>query len=117
MYTNDPMLLKLVLIIQTLSSGNKRYNNRTKETHLYNDSLLMLAGQNIYVEVLWRYLLSRLPSEQDAVKLFNKLILDLLFLQCAAFVAENHISTLDHEINRLNPLMQSLWSIKDEQVT
>ncbi len=77
--------------------------------HVYDDPLVISAGQNVYVELLWRYLLSRLPSEQDAVKFFNKLVLDLLLLQRTCIFVERHISNLDHEIDQMNPLMQSLW--------
>jgi hypothetical protein len=77
--------------------------------HVYDDPLAVFAGQNIYVELLWRYILSRSPSEQDAVKFFNKLIIDLLFLQRISLLMERYICDLDHEIDQMNPLMQSLW--------
>ncbi len=108
-YTYDPMILKLLLIIGTLSTGIKRYYYRTKMMHVYYDPLVILAGQNGYVELLWRYLLSRLPSEQDAVKFFNKLIIDLLLLQRTSLLVEHYICNLNEEIDRMNPLMQSLW--------
>ncbi len=108
-YTYDPMILKLLLIIEILSSGIKRYYYRTKTMHVYYDPLVILAGQNVYVELLWRYLLSRLPSERDAVKFFNKLIIDLLLLQRTSLLVEHYICNLNEEIDRMNPLMQSLW--------
>jgi hypothetical protein len=77
--------------------------------HVYYDPLVILAGQNVYVELLWRYLLSRLPSERDAVKFFNKLIIDLLLLQRTSLLVEHYICNLNEEIDRMNPLMQSLW--------
>jgi hypothetical protein len=79
--------------------------------HVYDDPSAILSGQNIYVELLWRYLLSRLPSEQDAVKFFNKLVLDLLLLQRTSILMEQYICNLDHEIDQMSPLMQSLWLI------
>jgi hypothetical protein len=108
-YVYDPMILKLVLIIEILSSCVNRYNSGSSMMHVYDDPLVISAGQNVYVELLWRYLLSRLPSEQDAVKFFNKLVLDLLLLQRTCIFVERHISNLDHEIDQMNPLMQSLW--------
>jgi hypothetical protein len=77
--------------------------------HIYDDPLVISAGQNVYVELLCRYLLSRLPSERDVVKFFNKLVLDLLLFQRISLFVERHVSKLDHEIDQMNPLMQSLW--------
>ncbi len=108
-YTFDPLILKLVLIIQILTNSISRYHGRTNMMHIYCDPLAVFAGQNIYVELLWRYLLSRSPTDQDAVKFFNKLLLDLLFLQRTSFVVERYVCNLENEINQMTPLMQSLW--------
>jgi hypothetical protein len=108
-YTYDPIILKLVLIIETLSSCVNRYNSGSSIMHIYDDPLVISAGQNVYVELLCRYLLSRLPSERDVVKFFNKLVLDLLLFQRISLFVERHVSKLDHEIDQMNPLMQSLW--------
>ncbi len=110
-YTYDPIILKLILIIETLSSSVNRYHSGKNMMHVYDDPSAILSGQNIYVELLWRYLLSRLPSEQDAVKFFNKLVLDLLLLQRTSILMEQYICNLDHEIDQMSPLMQSLWLI------
>ena len=114
-YTSDSVLLKLILIIQSLSSGINKYHDYVGIELTYDDTLLIFAGQNIYVEVLWRYLLSRLPSEKEVVKLFNKLTLDLLFLHRVCIAVERHISSLESEVDKMQPLMQSLWS-KAEKV-
>ena len=108
-YMNDPLLLKLVLVIQTFSNGVKRYRSDRLADYFYDTSIGIFAAQNIYVELLWRYLLSRLPSERDTVKFFNRLVLDLLFLQDAAFVMEGYVKSVPHEINQMNSLMRSLW--------
>ena len=63
------------------------------------------------MEVLWRYLLSRLPSERDTVKFFNQLILDLLYLQDAAFAVERYVRNVPHEVHQMNALTQSLWFV------
>jgi hypothetical protein len=114
-YTSDSVLLKLILIIQNLSCGINKYNDDVGLGLTYDDTLLIFASQNIYVEVLWRYLLSRLSSEKEVVKFFNKLILDLLFLQRVCNAVERFVFSLENEIDKLEPLMQSLWS-KDEKV-
>jgi len=55
------------------------------------------------------YLLSRLPSEIHAVKFYNKIIRDLLFVQRVCFMTEFHINQLTEEIQKMEPLMQSMW--------
>jgi len=114
-YTCDPMQLKLILIIATLSSDTYRYPNDTKKDRIYDDTLAIFAGQNVYVGLLWRYLLSRLPSERDVLKFFNNLVLDLLYLQCSCFAIDRYMYNLDHEIDQMEPLMQSLWNISNKK--
>ena len=113
-YACDSVLLKLILIIRSLSSGINKYHDYVDRELTYDDTLLIFAGQNIYVEVLWRYLLSRLPSEKEVVKFFNKLILDLLFLQRVCISVECHMSSLESEVDKMEPLMQSMWSKADK---
>jgi hypothetical protein len=108
-YGHDPILVKLILIIQSLSGDLSSNRFNTDMDHIYDDTLTIFAGQNVYVELLWRYFLSRLPTERDAVKFFNKLILDLLFMQRVIFMADTFISTLPDEIDQMEPLMQSMW--------
>jgi len=114
-YASDPVQLKLILIIQTLSSGTHRYYNNADEDRIYDDTLVIFVGQNVYVELLWRYLLSRLPSERDAVKFFNNFILDLIFLECTCFAVERYMYKLDDEIDKMKPLMQNLWRMSDKK--
>jgi hypothetical protein len=108
-YNSDRMLLKLLLIVKTLSSGINRYRNDTDMDRIYDATLAIFAAQNVYVELLWRYLLSRFPCELDAVKFYNKLIRDLLFVQRVCFMTESHINNLTHEIQQMEPLIQSMW--------
>ncbi len=108
-YMHDPMLLKLILIIQTLSNGFKRYDGNHHRIYMDDNPLAIFAGQSVYVELLWRYLLSRLSSERYAVKFFNRLVLDLLFLQQVSSVVEHYVTSLNHEIEKMNSLMQNLW--------
>jgi hypothetical protein len=113
-YTNDRPLLKLLLIIKSLSGGINRYRNDTDIDRTYDDTLSIFAAQNIYVELLWRYLLTRFPSELNVVKFYNKLIRDLLFLQRVSFTADSYINTLTDEIQKMEPLIQSMWPVTNE---
>ena len=113
-YTRDRSLLKLLLIINSLSTGINRYTNDIDMDRIYDDTLRIFAAQNVYVELLWRYLLTRFPSESDVIKFYNKLILDSLFLQRVCFVADSHINNLTVEIQQMNPLIQSMWPVSNE---
>ena len=108
-YVCDPILLKLLLIIMTLSSGINRYCSPLADDGIYDNSCAIYTAQNTYVELLWRYVTSRAPSERQAVKFFNKLLLFLLVLQSTTLQVDDHISGLGTEIERMEPLMQNMW--------
>jgi hypothetical protein len=75
-------MLKIVLIILVLSSSSGRnFDNAADLDVLCNDSLSIFAAQNVYVELLWRYILSRSASEKDAVKFLNKLMMCILYVK------------------------------------
>ncbi|CAF1302112.1 unnamed protein product [Rotaria sordida] len=113
-YTNDRILLKLLLIVKSLSSGINRYTNEIDMDRIYDDTLGIFSAQNIYVELLWKYLLSRFRSEFYAVKFFNKLMRDLLFVQRVCFMTESYINCLTDEIEKMDPLIQSMWPISKQ---
>jgi hypothetical protein len=108
-YACDPILIKLLLIIRSLSSGINRNHFEMHMNNIYDDTKIIFLGQNVYVELLWRYILSRLPSEGHAVKFFNKLILDLLFMMRVTFAIDDRIYSCPDEIDQFEPLMQSMW--------
>ncbi len=113
-YTSDRSLLKLLLIINSLSSGINRYRNDTEMDRIYDDTLAIFAAQNIYVELLWRYLLTRYPSELEVVKFYNKLIRDFLFVQRVCLMTDSYINNLTDEIQQLEPLIQSMWPMSND---
>ncbi len=105
----DPILLKLIIIIWLLSTGTNKYHDDTDMDRIFDDSLAIFAGQSIYVELLWRYLVSRLPSIPDVVKFFNKLVLNLLCLQRGCFGAHRTMYNSENEIHKMKPLIQSMY--------
>jgi hypothetical protein len=113
-YANDPVLLKLILVVRSLSSSINRFRNDTDMDRIYDNTRAIFSGQNIYVELLWRYILYRTPSELDAVKFFNKLIMDLLAIQHTYLMADCYLYSRQDEIDRLEPLMQSMWPTSNE---
>ncbi|CAF5041320.1 unnamed protein product [Rotaria sp. Silwood1] len=75
--------------------------------------LSILIGQNIYVELLWKYLLSRLPDEKYAVAFFNRLVMFILFAQKIHLEVDDYIQNSKHEIEQMKPMMQSMWPKTD----
>jgi hypothetical protein len=73
------------------------------------DTLSIYYAQNIYVELLWKYILSRSSTELNAVKFFNKLIQFLLYLLNVHSLVDGYINNLSNEIEQMEPLMQSMW--------
>ncbi len=108
-FASDVILLKLVLIVVAFSSGNQRNRNDTDMDQICDDTLKIFAMQNIYVELLWKYILSRSSTEINAVKLFDKLIQFLLYLLEVHLLVDGYINNLPSEIDQMEPLMQSMW--------
>lgn len=113
-YANDPLLLKLILIVRSLSSSINRYRNDTNMDRIYDDTRQIFRSQNIYVDLLWRYILYRSPSEREAVKFLNKLIMDILIVQHTYLMADSYLYSLQDEIDQLEPLMRSMWPKPNE---
>ncbi|CAF4727241.1 unnamed protein product [Rotaria sp. Silwood1] len=114
-YLFDPIILRVVLIILVLSSSNCRNIDHTDMDLICDDSLSIFAAQNIYIELLWKYLLSRSPNEKSAVKFFNKLMMYILFAQKLHLEIDDYVDSLKDEIQQMEPMMQSMWPRTDDQ--
>ena len=108
-YLNDPILLKLLLIVMTLSSSISRACPSLDSDENYENTLSIFTAQNIYVELLWRYIVSTVESEAEAVKFFHKLLLFLLLLQRMTSIVDEKISNSAYEIDQMEPLMRNMW--------
>ena len=113
-YIHDPILLKIVLIVLVLSCNNYRVLNDPTFSGLYTDPLSILAAQNIYIELLWRYVLSRCGGVNDTVRFINKLIMCILYLQNLDIYIDDYISGLREELQQMNPLAQNMWPVDHE---
>jgi hypothetical protein len=111
------MLTKLLIIVRSLSSSISRNFGDMDMDRIYNDTQTIFAVENVYVELLWRYILSRLPSEKDAVKLFNKIILDLLCVVSVSFMIDSYVYSFPNEIDQMDVLMQNMWPRPNMQMT
>jgi len=108
------MILKLVLVIVAFSIGNYRNQNNTDMEQICDDTIRIFSAQNIYVELLWKYILSRSSTQFDAVKYFDKLTRFLLYLLDVHLAVDGYINTLPNEIEQMEPLMQSMWPKLDK---
>ena len=75
--------------------------------------LPIFAAQNIYVELLWRYLLSRATNEEDALKFFNKVMLCIMHMKNLHMFVYDYINNFKEEIRQMEPLMRSMWPLTD----
>ena len=117
LFTSDTILLKLLLIVVGLSSGNHRNRNDADMNQICSDTLSIFTAQNIYVELLWKYILSRSSTKFHAVKLFDKLIQFLLYLLNVHMLVDGYINNLPNEVDQMEPLMQSMWpSSKSDEI-
>jgi hypothetical protein len=108
-YTVDPILLKLVLIILVLCTSNARNIENTDLDQICDDTLSVFAAQCIYVELLWKYILSRSSTEANAVKFLNKLMMFILYVQKLGLDIDGYINGLKEEVQQMEPMMQNMW--------
>jgi len=117
LYTVDPILLKLLVIILLLSSSNDRNLDRTDIDDICDDTLSIFAAQNIYVELLWGYILSRSSTECDAVKFLNKLIMFILYTKSLNMNIDSYINGFKDELEQVEPMIQNMWSKSSDEET
>jgi hypothetical protein len=108
-YTIDPIILKLMLIILVLCTSNARNTDNIDLDQICDDSLYIFSAQCIYVELLWKYILSRSSTEANAVKYVNKLIMFIFHVQKLHLDIDGYVSGLKDEIQQMPPLMQNMW--------
>ena len=109
--TCDPIVLKLMLIALAFSSNSYTFHDSGSGgdgCHTIHDSLLLgtfrlLGSQNVYVEIMWKYLLENY-TYRDAVQGFSTLVKQLLeTLRFSIQMYENnyvHQAFIDETIER-----------------
>ncbi|CAF0955095.1 unnamed protein product [Adineta ricciae] len=108
-YLNDPMILKLLIVILVLSSSNGRNLDYIDIDQICDDPLGIFSAQNIYVEILWRYILSRSASHKHAVQFFNKLIMCVLYMKNLDMDIDNYMNDFRWEIEQMDPIVKNMW--------
>lgn len=109
MFAHDVVLLQIVLLIVTFSTGDIRNRIDADLDNFCADSLLIFDIQSVYVELLWKYILTKSSDEIYAVKFFDKLVQFLMYLFYVHLIIDGYINSLPHEIERMDALMQSMW--------
>ncbi len=88
----DSTLIKLILIIFAFSSNgfiNNKHENMERDSLLYG-TFRLLGSQNVYVELLWKYMIYRYGYNQSVIR-FSRLIQTYLcVLKNQAIVYENN---------------------------
>ena len=111
----DALLLKLVLIVLVLSSSNARMLETTDIDQICDYPLPIYAAQNVYVALLWRYILSRSASEDDAVRFYNRLMLCIFHMKNLHMYVYDYINNFKEEIRQMEPIMRSMWPKEEEE--
>jgi hypothetical protein len=107
----DPILLKLLLIILMFSTHlNIQYDKNFIDTENASSTLQIFHIQNMYVEVLWRYILHRSSNFRQAVKLFSSFITRLVYSQYVNVRLNEFVSRLTpNKADQLVPIMKTMW--------
>ncbi|CAF1471325.1 unnamed protein product [Adineta steineri] len=107
----DPILLKLILIVLMFSTHlNIRYDAYQYEHNNENATERIFAIQNIYVELLWRYILYRCSNFQQAVKLFSTFITQLVYSQYVSTKLNEYVAKISpNQTDQLEPIMKAMW--------
>jgi hypothetical protein len=107
----DPILLKLILIVLIFSSYlTLRYENNLIDNEDDYSTYNILNIQNIYVELLWRYILSRCSNYREAVKLYSSFITCLVYSQYINIKLNEYISKItSNQTDQLLPIMKVMW--------
>jgi hypothetical protein len=110
-FVHDPLLLKLFMIVLMLSTHlNIQYEKNPIEIDEKNATRNILNAQNIYVELLWHYILSRCSNYRQSIQLFTSFITRTLYSQIVQVKINNFIRTvLPSQSQSLEPIIKSIW--------
>jgi hypothetical protein len=108
-YSHDFLLLKLFLIIISLSTGYCQVRSKITMNFTCSDASSLLNAQNVYVELLWKYILSRSLTEFDAIQIWTRLIPMLLYIQNVHGLIDDYMSSLPDEIEHIEPMLLQMW--------
>jgi len=110
-FVHDPLLIKLFITVLMLSTHiNIQYEKHRMEIDDENSTRNILNVQNIYIELLWRYILSRSSNYQQSVLLLNSFVTRTLYSQIVQEQLNDFVHTvLPSQSQSLEPIIKSIW--------
>jgi hypothetical protein len=116
-FVHDPLLIKLFLTVLMLSTHmNIQYEKNQIEINDENSTRNILNVQNIYIELLWRYIRSRYSNYRQSVLLLTSFITRTLYSQLVQEKMNNFVRTiLPSESQSLEPIIKSVWISEKEK--
>ena len=112
-FIHDPILIKLYIIILMFSTHmNIQYDRKSTEILDENSVRNTFHAQNIYVSLLWRYMLSRSNSSyRQSVQMFTSLIGRTLYSEVIQTKLNEFVhSNLLNQSQSLEPIIKAIWT-------
>ncbi|CAF4943261.1 unnamed protein product [Rotaria sp. Silwood1] len=106
-FVYDPIFLKLIFIVLIFSTSlSIRYD--TNEQIIPTKTILSI--QNVYIELLWRYMLYRCSTYRESIGLLTSFITRLLHSQTVGEKLSQYINKIiSNHVDQLEPIMKSMW--------
>jgi hypothetical protein len=116
-FVHDPLLIKLFLTVLMLSTHmNIQYEKNQIEINNENFTRNIFNVQNIYIELLWRYIRSRYSNYRQSVLLLTSFISRTLYSQLVQEKMNKFVRTiLPSESQSLEPIIKSVWISEKEK--
>jgi len=116
-FVHDPLLIKLFLTVLMLSTHmNIEYEKNQIEINNENFTRNIFNVQNIYIELLWRYIRSRYSNYRQSVLLLTSFITRTLYSQLVQEKMNKFVRTiLPSESQSLEPIIKSVWISEKEK--
>lgn len=115
-FVHDRVLIKLFITVLMLSTHLQiQYEQNSMD---YNDEYSIrkiFHVQNIYIDLLWRYIRSHTSNYKQSILLLNSFITRTLSSQLVQVKMNNFIrSILPIESQSLEPIIESIWTSEKE---
>jgi len=107
-FVYDPLLLKILFIILIFSSSLSTRNSFEEN---FIDIQHLLSIQNLYIELFWRYLLSRCANYEKCVQILSTFVGRLLRSQTINSKLRDFVDeTMTNQVDQLEPIMRAMWT-------
>ncbi|CAF1332701.1 unnamed protein product [Rotaria magnacalcarata] len=106
-YVHDPIFLKLVSIVFIFSTSLTVRFDINPETL---NTKTVLSIQNIYIELLWRWIQYRCSTYEESVRLFTSFITHILHSQIVGEKLSEYVNKMaSKHADQLVPIMKAMW--------